>query len=106
MATAPGYSAEIIIQKTGLSPKYVKDIVFLLDQGEERLIEGVQRGAIPLTTALEIARANENATEGDGQANLGSKASAEDSGLRTKRFKTTGSATQSSGLSDWPYSKT
>ena len=68
-----GYSAEIIIQKTGLSPKYVKDIVFLLDQGEERLIEGVQRGTIPLTTALEIARANENAaTSGeDGHANLG-----------------------------------
>ncbi len=41
-----GYSAEIIIQKTGLSPKYVKDIVFLLDQGEERLIEGVQRGTM------------------------------------------------------------
>jgi ParB family chromosome partitioning protein len=68
-----GYSAEIIIQKTGLSPKYVKDIVFLLDQGEERLIEGVQRGTIPLTTALEIARANENAATSreDGQANLG-----------------------------------
>jgi ParB family chromosome partitioning protein len=68
-----GYSAEIIIQKTGLSPKYVKDIVFLLDQREECLIEGVQRGTIPLTTALEIARANENAsTNGeDGQANLG-----------------------------------
>lgn len=66
-----GYSAEIIIQKTGLSPKYVKDIVFLLDQGEECLIEGVQRGSIPLTTALEIARANENATDGNGQANLG-----------------------------------
>src|SRR5450830_1644277 len=60
-----GYSAEIIIQKTGLSPKYVKDIVFLLDQGEERLIEGVQRGTIPLTTALEIARAK------DGDENLG-----------------------------------
>lgn len=60
-----GYSAEIIIQKTGLSPKYVKDIVFLLDQGEERLIEGVQRGTIPLTTALEIARAK------DGNENLG-----------------------------------
>jgi ParB family chromosome partitioning protein len=52
-----GYSAEVVIQKTGLSPKYVKDIMFLLDQGEERLIEGVQRGSIPLTTALEIARA-------------------------------------------------
>ena len=35
------------------------------------MIEGVQRSAIPLTTALEIARANENATKGDGQANLG-----------------------------------
>ena len=55
-----GYSAEIIIQKTGLSAKYVKDIVFLLDQGEQRLIEGVQRGTIPLTTALEIARANDS----------------------------------------------
>jgi ParB family chromosome partitioning protein len=30
----------------------------LLDQGAERLIEGVQRGIIPLTTAMEIARAN------------------------------------------------
>jgi ParB family transcriptional regulator, chromosome partitioning protein len=63
------YSAEHIIEKTGLSAKYVKDIVFLLDQGEERLIEGVQRGNIPLTTALEIARASERAAEGE--ANLG-----------------------------------
>lgn len=60
-----GYSAEVVIQKTGLSPKYVKDIMFLLEQGEERLIEGVQRGFIPLTTALEIARAK------DSNANLG-----------------------------------
>ena len=43
-----GYSADVVIQKTGLSPKYVKDIMYLLDQGEERLIEGVQRGTIPL----------------------------------------------------------
>ena len=66
-----GYSAEIIIQKTGLSPKYVRDILFLLDQGEERLIEGVQRGTIPLTTALEIARANEPTAEGEANPNLG-----------------------------------
>jgi ParB family chromosome partitioning protein len=39
--------------------------MFLLDQGEERLIEAVQRGTIPLTTALEIARAK------DGDENLG-----------------------------------
>lgn len=60
-----GYSTETIIDKTGLSLIYVKDIVFLLDKGEERLIEGVQRGNIPLTTALEIARAK------DGDENLG-----------------------------------
>jgi ParB family chromosome partitioning protein len=38
----------IMIQKPSLSPKYVKDIVLLLDQGEERLIESVQRGTTPL----------------------------------------------------------
>jgi ParB family chromosome partitioning protein len=60
-----GYSADLIIQKTGLSPKYVRDIVFLLEQGEQRLIEGVQRGTIPLTTALEIARASANDSNGE-----------------------------------------
>ena len=70
-----GYTADVIIQKTGLSPKYVRDIVFLLEQGEERLIEGVQRGSIPLTTALEIARASandpQNANGEGGDSNLG-----------------------------------
>ena len=70
-----GYTADVIIQKTGLSPKYVRDIVFLLEQGEERLIEGVQRGSIPLTTALEIARASandpQNANGEGGESNLG-----------------------------------
>ena len=70
-----GYTADVIIQKTGLSPKYVRDIVFLLEQGEERLIEGVQRGSIPLTTALEIARASandpQNGTGEAGESNLG-----------------------------------
>lgn len=55
-----GNSADDITAKTGLSAKYVKDIVFLLDQGEVRLIEGVQRGTIPLTTALEIAKAKDD----------------------------------------------
>ena len=35
------YDTDTIIHKTGLSPKCVKGIVFLLDQGEERLIECV-----------------------------------------------------------------
>lgn len=51
------YTIEDIIQRTGLSDKYVRDIVFLLEKGEERLIAAIENGTIPLTTALEIARA-------------------------------------------------
>jgi ParB family chromosome partitioning protein len=54
---ARDYTIEDIIQRTGLSQKYVRDIVFLLEKGEERLIEAVQNNTIPLTAALEIARA-------------------------------------------------
>jgi ParB family chromosome partitioning protein len=57
MLISRGYNAETIVQKTGLSPKYVRDIVFLLDQGDSRLLDGVKSGKIPLTTALEIAHA-------------------------------------------------
>lgn len=60
------YSVEDIIQRTGLSKKYVRDIVFLLENGEERLIEAVQNNTIPLTAALEIARAkNDDVDLGD-----------------------------------------
>ena len=58
-----GYGAEAIVRKTGLSAQYVNNIIFLLERGEERLIEGVQKGQIPLTTALEIARAAETDKE-------------------------------------------
>jgi len=54
---ARSYTIEDIIQRTGLSDKYVRDIVFLLEKGETRLIKAVESGTIPLTTALEIARA-------------------------------------------------
>ncbi len=54
---ARDYTIDDIITRTGLSEKYVRDIVFLLEKGEERLIEAVQNSTIPLTTALEIARA-------------------------------------------------
>jgi ParB family chromosome partitioning protein len=54
-----GYGPESIVHKTGLSPQYVNNIIFLLERGEERLIEGVQKGQIPLTTALEIVKASD-----------------------------------------------
>ena len=50
-------SIEDIVVKTGLSQKYVRDIVFLLEKGEERLIEAVQHGTLPLSAAIQIARA-------------------------------------------------
>ena len=63
---ARDYTIDDIIQRTGLSQKYVRDIVFLLENGEERLIEAVQNNTIPLTAALEIARAkNDDGDLGD-----------------------------------------
>jgi len=60
------YTIDDIIHRTGLSQKYVRDIVFLLEKGEERLIEAVQNNTIPLTAALEIARAkNDDGDLGD-----------------------------------------
>ena len=50
-------SIDDIVAKTGLSQKYVRDIVFLLKKGEERLIEAVQHGTLPLSAAIQIARA-------------------------------------------------
>lgn len=58
-----GYGAEAIVRKTGLSSQYVNNIIFLLERGEERLIEGVQKGQIPLSTALEIAKASDTDRE-------------------------------------------
>jgi ParB family chromosome partitioning protein len=63
---ARDYTIEDIVRRTGLSQKYVRDIVFLLEKGEERLIEAVQNNTIPLTAALEIARAkNDDGDLGD-----------------------------------------
>lgn len=58
-----GYGPESITHKTGLSAQYVNNIIFLLERGEERLIEGVQKGQIPLTTAMEIAKASDTNKE-------------------------------------------
>ena len=41
-----------IVAKTGLSQKYVRDIVFLLEKGEERLIEAVQQNTLSKNCCL------------------------------------------------------
>jgi len=52
-----GYDAKDIARKTGLTLVYVYDILVLIDQGEERLLAGVQTGSIPLSSAIAIVRA-------------------------------------------------
>ena len=41
---------------TGRSPKYVQDYIKLVEQGEERLIKGVEDGVFPLVFAMDVAQ--------------------------------------------------
>jgi ParB family chromosome partitioning protein len=52
-----GYNAEEISAKTDLDRAYVHSITHLLEHGEERLIEAVERGTLPLTIAVAISTA-------------------------------------------------
>jgi ParB family chromosome partitioning protein len=57
---ARGYSHAQIAAKVDFSSEYVYAICYLLEHGEERLVAAVERGAIPPTIAIEIARAKES----------------------------------------------
>jgi ParB family chromosome partitioning protein len=54
-----GYSAGEIAAKTDFSEEYIHAICYLLDHGEERLLAGIDRGVIPTSVAMEIARAKD-----------------------------------------------
>lgn len=53
-----GYSEAQIAQKIGVTPEWVGMIVNLLDNGEERLVAAVETGLIPISFAVDIARAD------------------------------------------------
>ena len=55
-----GYTIGEIASKTDFSDEYIHAICFLLEHGEERLLAAVDRGMIPPTVAMEIARAKDN----------------------------------------------
>ena len=55
-----GYSNVDIGEKVGFSSEYVWAICFLLDNGEERLLDAVERGIVPHSIAIEIARAQDH----------------------------------------------
>jgi ParB family transcriptional regulator, chromosome partitioning protein len=52
-----GYDKKVIAQKTGLSQEYVQAVLYLLKNGEERLLTAVGSGRIPLNAAMTIAGA-------------------------------------------------
>ena len=54
-----GYSINQIAAKTDFSAEYVQAICHLLEHGEERLLTAIERGLIPHSIAMEIARAKE-----------------------------------------------
>lgn len=55
-----GYDDKQIADKIGVTTDYVRMIRILLDQGEERLIQAVETGILPLNMAIEIAKSNDD----------------------------------------------
>src|SRR3954469_13299872 len=54
-----GYTIPQIASKTDFSDEYVYAICYLLEHAEQRLLAAVERGLIPPTVAMEIARAKD-----------------------------------------------
>ena len=54
-----GYTHAEIAMKVDFSPEYVGSICYLLENGEEKLITAVERGIIPHSIAMEIAKAKD-----------------------------------------------
>lgn len=55
-----GYGERDIARKTGLSVDYVRDVGGLLENGELRLLRGVESGHIPISVAVQIAQATDS----------------------------------------------
>jgi ParB family transcriptional regulator, chromosome partitioning protein len=58
-----GYRFSEIAEKTDLTITYVRGIVKLLDQGEERLLQAVEKGQIPVSIAVTIASSDDQAVQ-------------------------------------------
>jgi ParB family chromosome partitioning protein len=54
---AKGYTTAQIAKKTNLDDAYVNGILQLLEKGEQRLLQAVERRVMPLWLAVEVARA-------------------------------------------------
>ena len=55
-----GYDEKQIAEKIGVTTEYIRMISTLLDQGEERLLQAVETGVLPLNMAIEISKSNDD----------------------------------------------
>lgn len=58
-----GYDEMEIANKTGLGRDWIRGIVKLLDNGEDRLVSAVEKGRVPLYIALKIASEDESSVQ-------------------------------------------
>jgi ParB family chromosome partitioning protein len=58
-----GYTTAAITEKLGLGKSYILGILALLQRGENKLVERVEAGTIPLTIAIRIATAKTEAIQ-------------------------------------------
>ena len=58
-----GYSAAEISKKVDLDTTYVRGLLKLLDKGEERLLQAVEKGTLPVSIAVIIATSDDKAVQ-------------------------------------------
>ncbi len=58
-----GYADDAIAAKTNLGKDYIRGIIRLLEEGEEYLVNAVEKGRIPLYQALHIASEDDTAVQ-------------------------------------------
>jgi ParB family chromosome partitioning protein len=58
-----GYEDDVIAAKTNLGKDYIRGIIRLLEQGEEYLVNAVEKSRIPLYQALNIAKEDDVAIQ-------------------------------------------
>lgn len=58
-----GYNDREIAEKIGTSPEWVNMMAMLIEKGEQRLIEAVDTGMIPISVAIEIAKADDESIQ-------------------------------------------
>jgi ParB family chromosome partitioning protein len=83
---AKGYTTEEIAKKTNLDDGYIHGILQLLEKGEQRLIQAVEKRVMPLWLAVEVARASTEEVQAAMLAAYESKTLNGDQLLRVRRI--------------------